>query len=110
LTALPENAVDDSDPGIQQAKRDLLVGQAMLLRELKGDEDPTLIIDEALPFALAVNGACATLPVASEVRQELLRLDCLLERHRRATRLISGVLRSLLSMKSGDMADDARPS
>jgi hypothetical protein len=110
FTPLPENAVDDSDPEIQQAKRDLLVGQAMLVRELKGDEDPTLIIDEHLPFALAVNGVCANLPVASEVRQELLAMDCLVKRHRRATRLISGVLRSLLSMKSNDAADDARPS
>ncbi|HXV77287.1 MAG TPA: LON peptidase substrate-binding domain-containing protein [Candidatus Polarisedimenticolaceae bacterium] len=110
LTRLPEKEVDDLCPEIVRAKRDLLVSQAMLLRELKGDDDPTLIIDERLPFALAVNGACANLPVASEVRQELLAIDCLVERHRRASRLIAGVLQSLLSMRGGELADDARPS
>jgi Lon protease-like protein len=109
VTPMPELAVDDSDRTILATKRDLLVAQAMLLSELKGESDPTLIIDERLSFSMAVNGACANLPVASEVRQELLAVDCLVERSRRAGRLISGVLQSLLSMKSGDVADDARP-
>jgi len=110
VTPMPENEPDDSDAGIEESKRDLLVSQAMLQRELKGDNDPTLIIDERLPFTTAVNGACANLPVASEVRQELLAVSCLVERSRRASRLVSGVLQSLLSMSAGDTGDGARSS
>jgi hypothetical protein len=53
-----------------------------------------------MPFALAVNGACANLPVTAELRQELLALDDLHERQRRASRLITGLLESVMRLKA----------
>lgn len=101
VVPIPETAVDDEeDEQLVRAKLDLLAAQAMLSRELGGEDDPTLIFDERMPFALAVNGACANLPVTAELRQELLALDDLHERQRRASRLITGLLESVMRLKA----------
>ena len=101
VAPIPESAVDDEeDEQIVRAKLDLLAAQAMLSRELGGEDDPTLIFDERMPFALAVNGACANLPVTAELRQELLALDDIQERQRRASRLITGLLESVMRLKT----------
>jgi Lon protease-like protein len=106
----PEPVVDDSDPEIQRAKLELLASHAMLQSELRGDDEGTLVVDDRLSFALAVNGACANLPVASEIRQQLLSLDCLIERQRRVSRLVASVAQSLLKMRSSGRDQTELPS
>jgi len=107
IAPLPESAIpDEDDVQIVRAKLDLLAAQAMLSRELGGEDDPTLIFDERTPFALAVNGACANLPVTAELRQELLALDDIHERQQRVGRLITGLLESVMRLRApADQAD-----
>jgi Lon protease-like protein len=97
---LPERAIDESDPRILQAKLDLLASQALLQRELSDEGEPPLILHEHVSYTLAVNGACANLPVPAEVRLELLMLDDPRERQIRASALLSEVLEKVLRLKS----------
>jgi len=107
-TPLPERGVDDHDPEIRRAKLDLLASQACLLRELSGGESGGVVTHENVPFAVAVNGSCANLPVDAEVRQELLALDDLRQRQIRATGLIDQVLEQVLRLKvAGNDRGDA---
>lgn len=111
VTPRPERQADESDPSIQRAKLDLLANQAMLQRELTGGEHPALVVNYEIPFSSAVNGACANLPVAAEIRQELLLIDDLAERERRAGRLVSEVLDRVLQLKNlSDQRDDLKPN
>jgi len=100
IRPLAEREVDENDPRVTRAKLDLLAAQAMLTHEIEGEQAPTLFVDERLSFTRAVNGACANLPVTAELRQELLALDDLFERQQRVSRLISGLLESLLRLRS----------
>ena len=61
---------------------------------------PGLVLDESLSFEAAVNGACAILPVENAVRQTLLELDDLLERHKRAAAIMDEILGRVLRLKS----------
>jgi len=97
---IPEPAVAESDPSIRRAKLDLFASQVYLVRELTGDEHPRLVLDERMPFAAAVNGACASLPSEPQVRQSLLELDDLIERQRRAARILDEILERVLSLKA----------
>jgi Lon protease-like protein len=97
---IPEPPVAESDPSIRRAKLDLLASQVYLVRELTGDEHPRLVLDERMPFAAAVNGACASLPSEPSVRQGLLELDDLVERHRRAAGILDEILQRVLLLKS----------
>jgi hypothetical protein len=97
---IPEAPVAESDPSIRRAKLDLLASQVYLVRELTGDDHPRLVLDERMPFAAAVNGACASLPSEPAVRQGLLELDDLVERHRRAAEILDEILQRVLRLKS----------
>jgi len=97
---IPETPVDESDPSIRSAKLDLLATQVCLVRELTGNDAPSLVLDERLAYAAAVNGACASLPAEAAIRQTLLELDDLKERHRRAAGILDEVLQRVLSLKS----------
>jgi hypothetical protein len=110
VRALDEREVDEEDPQILRAKLDLLAAQTLLARELEGQDIETLIVDERLPFAVTVNGACANLPVTAELRQELLLLDDIVERQRRVSRLVSSLLESVLRLKGQGRDPDARSS
>jgi uncharacterized protein len=103
---IPERPVDEDDPSIRSRKLDLLATQLCLVRELSGSDAPSLVLDERIPFAAAVNGACASLPAEAAIRQALLELDDLTERHRRATEILDAVLERVLALKS---APDAPP-
>jgi len=97
---IPERPVDDDDPSIRRRKLDLLATQLCLVRELSGSDVTSLVLDERMPFAAAVNGACASLPAEAAIRQTLLELDDLTERHRRATEILDEVLKRVLALKS----------
>ncbi len=111
VTPRPERQADESDAAIQRAKLDLLANQALLQRELTGGEHPALVVNYEIPFCCAVNGACANLPVAAEIRQELLLIDDLAERERTASRLVSEVLDRVLQLKNlSDQGGDLKPN
>ena len=97
---IPERPIDESDPSIRSRKLDLLATQACLIRELTGNETPSLVLDERMSFAAAVNGACASLPTEAAIRQTLLELDDLTERHRRAVGILDEILKRVLVLKS----------
>jgi hypothetical protein len=105
---IPESPVDESDPFIRSRKLDLLATQVCLVRELTGNDDPNLVLDERLAFAAAVNGACASLPAEAAIRQALLELDDLKERHRRAAEILDEVLQRVLALKSAGGAAGPR--
>jgi Lon protease-like protein len=97
---IPERPVDESDPSIRSRKLDLLATQVCLVRELTGSDIPRLVLDERISFEAAVNGACASLPTEAAIRQALLELDDLLERHRRAVEILDEILERVLALKS----------
>jgi Lon protease-like protein len=105
LTPRPERGVDESDPDIRRAKLELLASQGYLMREITAGAGSSIPLFEGLPFHSAVNGACANLPAAPAVRQELLEIDDLLSRHRRVLRLVNQVLERVLELK-GDKPQD----
>jgi Lon protease-like protein len=93
----PETAVEPADPDLESVKLDLMTSHALLARALKGSEAPALAMNEKIPFAAAVNRACLDLPVAAELRQELLAVDDLGERRRRVSHLLDEILQHVLS-------------
>lgn len=95
-----EGTVDEGDEPIRRAKLDLLASQGCLLRELSRGDYAGLILDERLPFEEVVNSVCASLPAEPALKQSLLELDDLLERHRRASALLDDVLQRVLHLKS----------
>jgi len=97
---IPERPVDDADPAIRNGKLALLASQLCLVRELTGSDNPRLVLDERMSFETAVNGACASLPAEPSVRQELLALDDLVERHRRVTQNLDEILQRVIALKS----------
>jgi Lon protease-like protein len=97
---IPERPVVENDPTIRRAKLDLFASQVYLVKELTGDDHPKLVLDERMSFAAAVNGACASLPSEPSVRQALLELDDLVERHHRAARLLDEILERVLRLKA----------
>jgi len=96
----PERPVDESDPVIRRAKLDLLASQVCLVRELTGSDHPRLVLDERMSFETVVNHACASLPTEPAIRQALLSLDDLVERHRRAAEMLDGILERVIALKS----------
>jgi Lon protease-like protein len=104
-TEIPEPPVDESDPVVLRRKFDLLATQVCLVRELSGNDAPRLVLDERMSFASAVNAACASLPTEAPVRQALLELDDLTERHRRACRILDEILARVVALKAAP--DDA---
>lgn len=97
---IPERPVDEADPTIRDRKLALLASQLCLVRELTGSDSPRLVLDERMPFETAVNGACASLPAEPLVRQELLALDDLVERHRRVAQNLDDILHRVIALKS----------
>jgi uncharacterized protein len=98
--SLPEAPIDDADPDVRRGKLDLLASQVCLARELTGTEHSGLVLDDSLSFEAAVNGACAMLPIDNAIRQTLLELDDLRERHRRAAGILDEILERVLRLKS----------
>jgi len=98
--SLPQLPLDDNDPAVRRAKLDLLASQVCLARELSGTEHSGLVLDDNLSFEAAVNGACAILPIENGIRQALLELDDLRERHRRAAMILDEILERVLRLKS----------
>ena len=105
---IPERPVDETDPQVRRKKLDLLATQVCLVRELTGSDSPRLVLDERMSFAAAVNAACASLPTEAATRQELLELDDLMERHRRAALILDEILERVVALKSTP-DDDASP-
>jgi Lon protease-like protein len=97
---IPERPIDALDPAVHRAKLDLLASQVCLARELSGTERSGLILDDSLSFEAAVNGVCAILPIDHAIRQSLLELDDLIERHRRAAAILDEILERVLRLKS----------
>ncbi|HEX4823657.1 MAG TPA: LON peptidase substrate-binding domain-containing protein [Candidatus Polarisedimenticolaceae bacterium] len=97
---IPERPLNATDPKLRRAKLDLLASQVCLARELAGTAHTGLILDETLSFEAAVNGACTILPVETAVRQSLLEIDDLIERHRRAAKILDEILERVLRLKS----------
>ena len=65
-----------------------------------GSDQPTLLVDERISFEAAVNGACASLPAEPAIRQALLELDDLVERHRRVTVALDEIVRRVFALKA----------
>ena len=93
-----------TNPSIRRAKLDLLASEVCLARELTGSDQGRLVLDERMSFEAIVNGACASLKTEPSIRQTLLELDDLVERHRRAGALLDEILSRVLALKaaSGD--------
>lgn len=97
---LPEHPVDEGAASIRRAKLDLLASQVYLVRELTGNDHPRLVLDERISFEAAVNGACASLPTEPAVRQALLEVDDLVERHHRAAAILEEILQRVILLRS----------
>jgi Lon protease-like protein len=106
---IPERPVDEGDPTLRRATLDLLATQMCLVRELTGNDAPGLVLDERMSFAAAVNGACASLPTEAAIRQALLELDDLTERHRRAVSILDEILKRVLVLKSASDGGSGAP-
>lgn len=102
----PEHAVDERDPQVMREKLQLLASHAMLLREVSGGDEPGVLLNDHLPLAAAINGACANLPVAAAIRQELLEIDALRERMLRGCRLLDDALRQVFEMREAAGDDE----
>ncbi len=102
---IPEDPVDENDGTIRRNKLDLLATQLCLVRELTGNNATSLVLDEKMEFAAAVNAACATLPAEAAIRQALLELDDLTERHRRVSGILDEILTRVLTLKSTPDSD-----
>ena len=107
FTARPEAEVDDSDPAIRRGKIELLALQGYLMREITDVSGTSIPMIENMPYVSAVNGSCANLPSLPDVRQGLLALDDLRERHGRVSQLINEVLERVLELKEGSGGRDA---
>jgi Lon protease-like protein len=101
----PESASGSSESDLEAAKLSLLTTQALLTRALSGGDTPALVNDK-LPLEAAVNRACLQLPVAAELRQELLALDELEQRRQRVSRLLDEILQHVLSERCGPAGGD----
>lgn len=99
---LPESGGIEDDPRTRQAKLDLLATHGCLMRELSAERHPNIAMDDRLPYSAAVNGACANLPVDASVRQELLEVQDLDARRKRALSLTEQVLKKVLSLRSAN--------
>ena len=104
--AIPERAVNEENETIRRAKLDLLASQGCLVRELSGGDAPGVIFDDRVPFENVVNGTCASLPIEAAQRQRLLELDDLVERHRRASKILDDVLQRVLHLKALRSTDE----
>jgi Lon protease-like protein len=106
-TPRPEAEADENEPLIQQSKLDVLAAHGCLVRELARDRGPHIVMDERVPFATAVNGACGNLPVDAELRQELLEIDDVRLRQQRVLHLTDEVLKRLVALRKNE--DDESP-
>lgn len=97
---IPERAIDERDESLRRAMLDLLASQGLLARELTRGEIPGIIFDESLPFEETLNRICAGLPVGAAARQELLEIDDLPVRLRRASALLDDLLQRVLHLKA----------
>ena len=98
--SLPEGEVDEESDDVRQDKLDLLSSYGYLVHELQNETSAPLVLDESASFVSAVNMACARLPVEPGIRQELLEIDDLCARHRRATAILQGVLEAVLRLRA----------
>ncbi len=97
---LEELAPPEDDPRVLGAKLDLLASFSALARELRGPEASGVVVHDSVPFAAAVNLACATLPLEPPQRQRLLEIDDLLERQRKVTGLLDGLIEGLARLRA----------
>lgn len=98
--ALPERYVDETSQDLRRDKLALLSSYGYLMHELQNESTTPLVLDESASFATAVNTACARMPIEPGIRQELLEIDDLLARYRRATTLLQSVLEAVLRLKA----------
>ena len=106
MTPLPDRP-PQSDPQAQrQAKVELLTAYAYLQRQIRGNEDSPLLVDDQQSFAKAVCEVCAQLPVDPPSRQRLLELDRLADRHAAAKAIVHEALRQVLQMRAKDDGGD----
>lgn len=98
--AIEEVVPPEDDPRVVTAKLDLLASYSALARELGGRESSSVVVHDSVPFAAAVNLACATLPLEPPVRQRLLETDDLLERQREVTGLLDELLQGLARLRA----------
>lgn len=107
-----EIPVREDRPELAKAKVDLLAAHGCVLREMLDRTDGGIVVDERIPFETAVNGACANLPVEPWVRQSLLEIDDIGERHRRVAALLDEVLANLLRIRESrpGQGGDAGPN
>jgi len=101
FTPRPELEVDERAADIRRGKLELLASHGYLMREITEGCGTSIPMIEDLPYPSAVNGSCANLPSLPEVRQRLLALDDLRDRHRHVSTLINEVLERVLELKEG---------
>ena len=102
----PEAAIHAVDTSLEPVKTDVQTTHALLLRALTDSSVPALAMNERDSFAAVVNRACLDLPVAAELRQELLLVDDLRERQRRVSRLLNEILRQVMAERPDGLLDD----
>jgi uncharacterized protein len=67
-------------PGVEGDKRRLLASCSGLLQHLAGRAEQPLLIDAAVPFAVAVNSLCQSLAMEPPLKQTLLEMNDVRER------------------------------
>lgn len=100
VESLPERPADETDLAVRRAKLELLASHDYLMRELNQDEQSSLVLDDQTSFELAVNAACADLPVEAAKRQALLEEGDLRARQQRVSKLIDELLFDVLQLKA----------
>lgn len=98
LHVLPQDPLAEDDPLVQLERRALLEANARLTR-LTGREDRGG--GEGLGFEPLVNGVCMELPVEPAAKLQLLELDSLLDRARRARETMEEQLRGAGRLPAG---------
>jgi len=96
----PEPDIEEGNAEVARAKLELLATLGYLRSELSEHVSQPIVLDERLPFPVAVNIVCAGLPVEPDERQALLEQSDLLERERQASNRIQSVLETVLNHKS----------
>jgi Lon protease-like protein len=86
----PERLGVEDPSRLEKAKLGLLASLGVLLSASR--QPAPILLDQGVPFEVAVNQACSVLPMDPDMRQMLLADDDLLTRHQRVSRHLADII------------------